>query len=289
MTAKLRVAVGGINGRLGRAAARLILESEEFELVAAFGREDAAYLGADVGQYVGAPSNGTKILDKLSTVIRDCRPQIVFENSVAENSVWVLKQCLESGVRPVIGTSGISESDVESIGELAAKHKVGALLVPNFSIGAVLMMEFARQAGEFFENVEIVEMHHTKKLDAPSGTAMHTVKKLAVSGKNYNEKEVEEHEMLKGSRGGLGSSGVRVHSLRLPGLISHQEVIFGAPGELLTVRHDSFNMDCFLKGIVLSLKYAEKLDRLVVGLDKVLGLGAEEKACAAAGKGKENR
>jgi len=104
------------------------------------------------------------------------------------------------------------------------------------------MMEFARQAGSMFEHVEVVEMHHTGKKDAPSGTAMHTVAKLASASQQYNKSEVEETELLKGSRGGLGSAGVRVHSLRLPGLISHQEVIFGGEGELLTIRHDSFTL-----------------------------------------------
>jgi 4-hydroxy-tetrahydrodipicolinate reductase len=181
-----------------------------------------------------------------------------------------------------MGTSGIPDADIKMLSELAAKHKIGALQIPNFSIGAVLMMEFARQAGAFFENVEIVEMHHTKKLDSPSGTSMHKIKKLAGSRDEYNRKEIDDHEIIEGSRGGLGQSGVRVHSLRLPGLISHQEVIFGAPGELLTVRHDSFNMDCFPKGIALSLKFVTTIDHLMVGLDNVLGLGEKAKECATA-------
>jgi 4-hydroxy-tetrahydrodipicolinate reductase len=144
--------------------------------------------------------------------------------------------------------------------------------VPNFSVGAVLMMEFAKQAGAFYENVEIVEMHHTKKLDAPSGTAMHTAGKLKQSGNRFNPKEVEEHELLPHTRGGQTDAGVRIHSLRLPGLISHQEVIFGSPGELLTIRHDSFNTDCFLRGIKMSIQAIGELDELIVGLDHLLNL-----------------
>ncbi len=282
MSAKIKVAIGGISGRMGRASSMLILEgSEQFELVGAFGRENADYAGLDVGEFVGCKSNGVKISNGLSSMLSQCKPDIVFENSVAEYSVEIAKTLIPAGIRPVMGTSGIPDADVKALDELSRKHRTGALLIPNFSIGAVLMMEFARQAGAFFENVEVVEMHHTKKLDAPSGTAMHTVKKLASMREQYNAKEVEEHELLKGSRGAVGQSGVRVHSLRLPGLISHQEVIFGGPGELFTIRHDSFNMDCFLKGIGLSLSFVMGIDHLVLGLDNVLGLGAQERATAA--------
>ena len=282
MSARIKVAIGGINGRLGRASAKVLLSSGEFELVGAFGKEGAPYVGTDIGQLLGGPSTGSVVSANFDSMISQVKPDVILENSVSEQSVKIAKKALELGIRPVVGTSGIAEADLESIGELARKKKIGALVIPNFSVGAVLMMEFARQAGEFFTNVEIVEMHHTKKLDAPSGTAMHTVKKLAGARDLYNEKEVEEHELLEGSRGGLGQSGVRVHSLRLPGLISHQEVIFGSPGELLTIRHDSFNMDCFLNGILMSLRYVNKIDHLVLGLDNVLGLAAARECSSAA-------
>ncbi|MBX9687995.1 MAG: 4-hydroxy-tetrahydrodipicolinate reductase [Candidatus Obscuribacterales bacterium] len=285
MSKKLKVAVGGINGRMGKSSAKVLLESDEFELVGAFGKKAAHYVGMDVGQLVGAASNGVLVSDSFEEILHTAnKPDLVFENSVADVSISIAKEALAAGVRPVTGTSGISEEALNELAAAASKQKLGALAIPNFSIGAVLMMEFARQAGAYFSNVEIVEMHHTKKLDAPSGTAMHTVKKLASANSHYNEKEVDEHELIKGSRGGEGLAGVRVHSLRLPGLISHQEVIFGSPGELLTVRHDSFNMDCFLKGILLSLKYVCTIDELQIGLDKVLGLGQKEKECASAKK-----
>ncbi len=281
MSKKTKVAIGGINGRMGRAITKLLLDSDEFEIVGALGKAGADYIGSDLGQLIGIKAIGIKISASFEELLKSCKPDIIIENSVAEESLATAKKALESGIRSVIGTSGLPESDVNVLSELARKHKTGALQIPNFSIGAVLMMEFARQAGAYFENVEIVEMHHTKKLDSPSGTAMHTVKKLANARSEYNHKEVDDHEILEGSRGGLGQSGVRVHSLRLPGLISHQEVIFGAQGELLTVRHDSFNMDCFLMGIMLSLKFVSTIDHLEVGLDKVLGLGEKERECVA--------
>lgn len=284
MSAKIKVAIGGINGRLGRAYARYLLNCDQFEFVGAFGRNGADYVGTDIGILAGAPSNGKKVSGSLESLLESCKPDVVVDNSIHGNSVEVAKAALKAGVRPVLGTSGIPDADVKALSDLAGKQKLGALIIPNFSVGAVLMMEFARQAGAFFENVEIVEMHHTKKVDAPSGTAMHTVKKLGSAREAYNPKEIDEHELLKGSRGAVGQAGVRVHSLRLPGLISHQEVIFGAPGELLTVRHDSFNMDCFLNGITLSINYVVGIDHLLLGLDNVLGLAGQQKATAAAAK-----
>jgi len=281
MSKRVKVAISGINGRMGRASAKLIMESDELELVGAIAKPGAAYANTDLGLLHGQKANGIIISPDFESLLKSVKPDVILDNSVHESSIELAKKCLKAGIRPVIGTSGILEASVNELAELARQHKTGALIIPNFSIGAVLMMEFARQAGAFFENVEIVEMHHTKKLDAPSGTSMHTIKKLASARAAYNQKEVDEHEFIAGSRGGLGQSGVRVHSLRLPGLISHQEVIFGAPGELLTVRHDSFNMDCFLKGIHLSLNYVTTIDKLVWGLDKVLGLGEKEKECAA--------
>lgn len=273
MSAKTKVAVGAINGRMGRACARLVIDSKDFELAGAFGKPGASYSGKDVGLLLGQEAIGVTISKDFDSMLSACHPDIVLDNSVHENSVAIGKKSLEAGIRLVIGTSGIPEHDVQALAELADKHKVGALVIPNYSIGAVLMMDFARQAGAFFENVEIVEMHHAKKLDAPSGTAVHTAKKLATCRSEFNHRDVQERESLAGSRGGLAQAGVRIHSLRLPGLVSHQEVIFGAPGELLTVQHNSFNMDCFSKGILMSLSYVREIDHLALGLDKVLGLG----------------
>lgn len=285
MSVKRKVVIGGINGRMGRASSRILLDSDEFELVGAYGKADAPYIGQDLGALLGQANTSIQISKDFESAIKANKPDIVLDNTVAENSLAIAKLAINNGIRPVIGTSGIPENHLKEIGDLAAQKKVGTLIIPNFSIGAVLMMDFARQAGAYFPNVEIVEMHHTKKLDAPSGTAMHTVRKLATSRDEYNQKEVDEHEMLPGSRGGVGQAGVRVHSLRLPGLISHQEVIFGSPGELLTVRHDSFNMDCFLSGILMSLRFVSSIDHLLIGLDNVLGLADKSKSeCVTASK-----
>lgn len=266
----IKVAIAGINGKMGRASCKALLQDSTFMLVTAFGKSDGSYIGSDVGRLIGEPDTGAIVSANISEALVKTTPDVLLDFTHAEVAVANAKLALEHGVRPVIGTSGISPQAIDELSQLAGKQRLGAMVVPNFSVGAVLMMEFAKQAGQFFSNVEIVEMHHTKKLDAPSGTAMHTANKLASLGAKFNPKEVEDKELLPGARGGRSAAGVHIHSLRLPGLISHQEVIFGAAGELLTVRHDSFNTDCFIKGIVLSLKAVMNMNSLTVGLESLL-------------------
>lgn len=280
MPEKPRVAIAGINGRFGRASAKMILEGEDFTLVGAFGKAGSSYINKDIGDLTGLLNTGILVSNSFADLLPTAKPDVLLLFTEAAHSVAIAKAAIERGIRPVIGTSGIQDKDLEELEELTAKKKVGALVVPNFSVGAVLMMEFARQAGAFYEHVEIIELHHTKKLDAPSGTAMHTMKKIGQVGSAFNKKEIDEHELVKGSRGGQGEAGIRVHSLRLPGLISHQEVIFGAMGELLTIRHDGLTTECYLSGIKIALKEAMKLNRLAVGLEKVMGIGSAEKAPA---------
>ena len=278
MSEKVKVVISGINGRFGRASARLIAADDELELVGAFGRPGAPYVGQDVATLTGSATTGILVSNEFKDLPSGINPDVVLDFSLSAPAFEIAKQALESGVRPVIGTSGVGEDHIKVLTEIANRKRLGAFVVPNFSVGAVLMMEFSKMAGQFFDNVEIVEMHHTEKQDAPSGTAMHTTKKLAENGKHFNKKTIQEHELLDNSRGGRTDAGVRVHSLRLPGLISHQEVIFGAPGELLTVRHDSFNTDCFLVGIKMAVLAVMQMDGLVIGLDKILNLnGAASK------------
>ncbi len=272
--ARIKVAVAGINGRMGRASLTPILKDGAFELVGAFGRTGAPYVGCDLSEFTDATEDrsqlGIPVCSSFDHLLEFTHPDAIIVLMVADASFACAKQALENGIRPVIGASGLSKDQIAELSVLASERQMGALLVPNFSIGAVLMMEFAKQASKYYGNAEIVEMHHTKKLDAPSGTAVHTVNKMASGGKKFNVKEVTEHESMPHVRGAEHSSGIRVHSLRLPGLISHQDVIFGSDGELLTIRHDSFNTNCFLRGIALSLKAVMQLTELKIGLETIL-------------------
>lgn len=278
MPEPIRIILTGIAGRMGRCCIKFMSESSEFEIVGAVGRQGADYIGKDCGELAGLLKTGVDIKGDVKDLPPDLQADVLLDFTHGGPAVDYVKWAFDKGIRAVTGSSGLDPQDVKALVELAARKRIGGMIVPNFSLGAVLMMEFARQAGAFFPNVEIVEMHHTKKLDAPSGTAMYTAKKLSESGNKYNPREVDDHEILEGSRGGSVESGVRIHSLRLPGLISHQEVIFGAPGELLTVRHDSFNTDCFIKGIEMALRAVMNMDHMVVGLENVLNLNAPARA-----------
>lgn len=277
----IKVIIAGINGRMGRASAQAILGNNRFKLSGAFGRSGADYVGKDIGDLIGMPgrsSTGILVSNGILDAISGTAADVLLDFTRAESAYEHGKLAMEQHVRPVIGTSGLSERLVEELGDIAEKKKIGAMVVPNFSVGAVLMMEFARQAAAHFSNVEIVEMHHTGKIDAPSGTAMHTATKIGSTQKRFNEKTVEARELIKGARGAAAESGARLHSLRLPGLISHQEVIFGAEGELLTIRHDSFHASCFIKGIFLAIEAVMRSNELVVGLESLLVAGGSEYA-----------
>lgn len=273
---RIKVAIAGVNGRMGRASLSPVLHDGAFELVGAFGRKGARYVGCDISEFTDAVDEGNHLGMGVSDSFEEMLaqdgvlPDVLLDFTVSEASVGLAREAIRKGIRPVIGTSGLSKDDIAELSMLCADKRVGALVVPNFSIGAVLMMEFSRQAAKHYSNVEIVEMHHTKKLDAPSGTATHTAGKIAGLGKRFNEREVREVELMPHARGAEHSSGVRVHSLRLPGLISHQEVFFGSEGELLSIKHDSFNTKCFLKGIALAIKEVMKIDELKVGLENIL-------------------
>ncbi len=284
MADRIRVVISGINGRMGKSSAQLLSSDAEIELVGAIGRPKASYIGKDVGEMTTGTPTGILVSNVIEELPAGAKPDVLLDLSLGEAAFDTAKRALERGVRPVIGASGLGAEHIEVLTKLAHSKRLGALVVPNFSVGAVLMMEFARQAGAFFENVEIVEMHHPKKVDAPSGTAMHTVSKLASHKKQFNKSDVQEKELLPHARGAKAESGIRVHSLRLPGLISHQEVIFGAPGELFTVRHDSFNTDCFSKGIKMAILAVMKLDQLMVGLDKVISLNGTETGARIGGR-----
>lgn len=270
---RVKVVIAGVNGRMGRAALAALANDPGIDVVGAFGRKGAHYVGRPLNELAPEQKSltGLAIADSFGSVL-NASPDVVLDFMIAEASIELAKECLERGIHPVIGSSGLPEEAVSNLSQLARSKGVGGLIVPNFSLGAVLMMEFAKQAARYFENSEVVELHHTKKLDAPSGTAMHTLNKMAASdgSKKFNQRDVQERELMAGARGAAHASGLRVHSLRLPGLISHQEVFFGSDGELLSVKHDSFNTNCFNKGMVMAVKAAPTLTELQIGLETIL-------------------
>ena len=277
---KLKVIIGGVTGRMGRAAAKAILADSQLELCGGFASKGNPGCGKDLAKLPGVAAESTGILvsNEIKTCLAEVKPDVYLDFTKAGIADENVKVAFEHGVSPVIGTSGVTPELFERWSKLSKESGVSGLVVPNFSLGAVLMMEFAKQAARVFNQTEIVELHHAGKADAPSGTAIYTLQKMAAEGNNFNPVTVQEKELIAGARGGKHESGIRVHSLRLPGLISHQEVFFGSEGELLTVKHDSFNTECFTKGILLALKQVRYLSGFYIGLENLLpGLGGTGK------------
>jgi 4-hydroxy-tetrahydrodipicolinate reductase len=244
------------------------------------GRQVAATLAADPGTrpvaYVDALAkeselDGLPVYTDATRCFAAANADLVVDFT---NAAWTPKLCeaaLPVGVRPVIGTTGLPASFNEWLAGECRGRKLGAFMASNFAIGAVLMMHFARQAAPFFENAEIIELHHDQKVDSPSGTAKTTAEMMRAARETAFTHPKPDRETLPGARG-AESGGIAIHSVRLPGLVAHQEVIFGGLGQTLTIRHDTTGRDSFMPGVLMAARAVMSLDHLVVGLDDLLGL-----------------
>jgi len=263
MSEALRVVISGAGGRMGREVVNAVLAAgEDFCLN---GAADPAFAGSSISEVVGAecPIIIEKSLDAvLNTVATDA--VVVF--SIPSAAMDDIRRAMRAKAVPVIGTTGITPENVEEILALAAEHGVGAIIAPNFAIGAVLMMKFASEAAKHMPAVEIIELHHDKKLDAPSGTATKTAEMIAASAPDGITKPAGENVQARGGE----FHGVRIHSVRLPGLVAHQEVIFGGLGQTLTIRHDSYDRKSFMPGVLLALRKSRGLKEVIYGLENIL-------------------
>jgi 4-hydroxy-tetrahydrodipicolinate reductase len=264
-----RVVVAGAAGRMGRAAIRTIVRREDMALVGALGR--SAALGQDAGAVCGAGTIGVSITAHLAEVFLLSRPTVLVDLSRGDAAAAHAEVALDHRVPVVIGATGLPAADVHRLRSRAREERVGILLAPNFALGAILMIEFARRAARFFPHVEITELHHDRKRDAPSGTAARTARLIAEARGSAPAQPVPETEQVAGVRGGL-IDGVRVHSVRLPGLMAHQEVLFGGPGQTLLIRHDSLSEESFMPGLILAIQRVGGLADWVEGLEHVLDL-----------------
>lgn len=244
----MRVAVFGAGGRMGAEVCRAVEAAEDLELVAA----------VDAGD------------DRSAVEAADVVVDFTVPDAVMDNVAW----CVERGIHMVVGTTGFTQERLDRVRELTgARPGVGVLVAPNFSIGAVLMMHFAEQAARFFESAEIIELHHPNKVDAPSGTAQATATRIGQARAEAGLGPVPDATTsgLPGARG-AEVAGIHVHGVRLRGLIAHQEVLFGAEGETLTIRHDSLDRAGFMPGVLAAVRAVGGLPGLTVGIDSLLGL-----------------
>ena len=252
----IKVLVNGALGRMGRTVCNAVKADSELELVG------AVDLFAGEVEGLTVETNLDAALKKFApdVMVDFTRPNVVFENVMT---------ALANKVSPVVGTTGLSDEAKEKIREAAEKNDTPAFIAPNFALGAVLMMLTAQKIAKYMPEVEIIELHHDKKLDAPSGTAELTAKMIAEVRPSHKQGHPDEEERLPHVRG-AELDGIRIHSVRLPGYVAHQEVIFGGLGQTLTIRHDSTGRDSFMPGVVLACKKVRALRGLTVGLDKIL-------------------
>jgi 4-hydroxy-tetrahydrodipicolinate reductase len=268
----IRVGVFGAGGRMGAEVCRSVCADPELSLVAAV---DPAFAGRDIAQVAGISGTNLTISDEAEALL-DGEADVAVDFTEAESAYKNIQWCIRHAVNAVVGTTGLTEDQLRQLGEMvdAEGNESNVFIAPNFAIGAVLMMQFARMAAKWFPDAEIVEMHHAVKRDAPSGTALRTLEGI-VSGRMMSENEPTEQqdisEMLAGARG-AEKDGVRIHSVRLPGLVAHHEVIFGGRGQTLTIRHDSMDRESFMPGVLLAIKQVSRLPGVTVGLEKLLGL-----------------
>lgn len=250
---------------MGKEISKNLLLLPEHELV---GFVDVVKVGQDMGEIIGTTKLGKAVESNLKEVLLNNKAEVMLDFSRAEGAFNNILTALENKVRVVSGTTGFSPEQLQKIEEKANKNQVGCILAPNFTIGALLMIKLSEIAVKYFADVEIIEYHHNLKVDAPSGTAIKTAQAI-VSKRENRPKPITEEIKISGSRGG-DFEGVKIHSVRLPGLLAHQEVIFGGRGQSLSIRHDVYSRESYLDGILFALKKVFELDKFVYGLESLL-------------------
>lgn len=249
----LRVAVAGARGKMGQVTISAVRQAPGLE-----------YVG---GLVRGEADASRREFARLDELVNAALPDVLVDFTLYPGSKDIALGAIERGVRPVIGASGYGVADIAALRAACQRTRVGAVLAPNFAVGAVLMMKFAEAAARYYRVAEIVEMHEAGKKDAPSGTALATARRLAGAG--AFERPPTATIKADGARG-ASVDGIGVHSLRLPGVVAHQEVLFGGDGETLRIVHDSTSRASFMPGVLLAVRAAAKLDRLVEGLEELL-------------------
>lgn len=256
------VLIAGAAGAMGQKAVALVNSMTDMELTAVLAPNLSV---SDRSQY--QLSDDVKVfnsLDEVDAGIADIWLDFTVPTAVYEN----VKFALEHDFMPVVGTTGLTDAQEQELIKLSQEKHIGGLIAPNFGMSAVLLMKFAQEAAKYFPDVEVIEMHHADKKDAPSGTALSTAK-LIDQVRKPHESNPNETESLSGVRGG-DYHGIKIHSVRLPGYIAHEQVLFGGAGEALTIRQDSFDRQSFMSGVKVALEKVSDLNQLVIGLEKIL-------------------
>ncbi len=248
----IKVAVCGALGKMGQEVVQAVMECQETELVAKIDiASPEMYHSIEEAHRV----------EDIDVLVDFTQPKSIFENA---------KYCLNNDIKIVIGTTGLKDEEIEYLKKLSQEKNTGCLIAPNFSTGAVLMMMFAKQAAKYFDNAEIIELHHNQKKDAPSGTAIKTANMMAEVKSDFTKNNCQETETIEGARGGNSYSNIHIHSVRMPGYIASQEVIFGSSGQIMTIRHDSMDRKCYMQGVLLAVKHLFEKNDFIYGLENIM-------------------
>ena len=271
------VLVSGALGRMGSEVVNSVLNSSDCELVAAIDTNKKNN-GENISQLLNLKKSEVNVSNDLEgslcSISQDYRnekikPVLVdftHPDSVYENT----RSAIAYGISPVVGTTGLTPSQINDLAIFAQKANIGCAIIPNFSVGMVLLQQAASVAAKFYDNIELIEMHHNQKADSPSGTCIKTAEMIEEYPKKYNQSLVKESESLKGVRGGVRDSGLNIHSIRLPGLLAHQVVIMGSPGETYTIKHDTIDRKAYMPGVLQAIRKIGKFDSLIYGLEKLI-------------------
>lgn len=265
---QIKVVVFGAAGRVGQEVVKAVCREEDLKLVGA----------VDVKAYSDTlelpdGSGSVPFSNDFESVIGSTKPAVVVDFTVAKATMPAVRVAVNKKVCMVIGATGFSSGDLDEMKRLARDSKVGIFVAPNFALGAVLMMHCAKIVGRYFDHVEITELHHDRKLDAPSGTAMMTAQSmLRARGKPFLPPEVTPDASVQQPSRGQELDGINIHAVRLPGLMAHQEVLFGGAGQTLSIRHDTINRECYMPGVIMAVREITKRQGFIYGLDQLLGL-----------------
>ncbi|KIL48914.1 dihydrodipicolinate reductase [Jeotgalibacillus alimentarius] len=265
MNKEISVVIAGPRGKMGREAVKMVEGTKGLTLAAVIDRKFEGQKLADIEGF----SSDAMIYTDADQCFTSVKPDVLVDLTTPETGYAHAKAALINDVRPVIGTTGFSSQELEELKQLSSDKKLGTIIAPNFAIGAILMMKFSQMAAKYFEDVEIIEMHHDQKLDAPSGTGLKTAEMIKEQRNSKQQGHPDEKETVTGARGG-DIDGIRIHSVRLPGLVAHQQVMFGGDGQLLTIKHDSHDRGSFMTGVRLCIESVIDLEELIYGVENII-------------------
>ena len=263
-----KIVMFGICGEMGTSISRELIREEGIKLVGGF---DIRNVGIDIGEFLTGEKTGYRIYDSYDD-IKELNPEIIIDFTNADAANKNINWAIDNGINIIVGTTGLDKDDLANIERKARGARSKTLIVPNFSIGAVIMIKISKMISKYFDNCEIIELHHDKKKDAPSGTSVFSAEEIGrCSDFNKTRLKESENENIEGSRGGF-ISGIHIHSVRLPGLLAHQNIIFGTKGQTLSIKHDSLDRSSFYPGVILAIKNLDKLSNYTFGLDKLIDI-----------------